>query len=151
MAANNKACLPAAVKLLAARDHSEQELRRKLLRRYDAAEIDAAVAVLKTRHYLDDTALTGRLAARYAAGGQHGLYGIKAKLREHGLPAAAIDAALAGYDAAREYEWAAALCRKRFTDAAAGDIPKAGRFLAARGFAAETITRVLRNMYDYDE
>ncbi len=149
--ASNKGCLPAAVKLLAGRDHSEQELRRKLCRRFAAAEIDAAVAVLKDRRYLDDAALTGRLAARYAADGQHGVYGIRAKLLARGLPAAAIDAALAGYDATCEYGWAAALCRKRFPAAQTGDLPKIGRFLAARGFAVETVTAVVGRVYGYDE
>jgi regulatory protein len=149
--AANKGCLPAAVKLLANRDHSERELRQKLLRRYGAAEIDDAVAVLKARHYLDDAALTCRLAARYANDGQHGVWGIRAKLLERGLPAAAIDAALAGLDAACEYEWAAALCRQRFPAAQAGELPKIGRFLAARGFAAETITALFGRLYGYDE
>jgi DNA-binding response OmpR family regulator len=54
--AANKGCLPAAVKLLANRDHSERELRQKLLRRYGAVrdvtvfadlEINAAERTVK--------------------------------------------------------------------------------------------------------
>jgi regulatory protein len=147
----NKGCLPAAVKFLAARDHSEQDLRRKLLRRYDAAETDAAIAVLKARGYLDDRALAHRLAARYVEEGQYGRRGIQARLTGRGLPADAVDAALAGYDAAGEYERAAALIRRQFRTAKANDTARAGRFLAARGFAAETITALLSRVFGYGE
>lgn len=147
----NKGCLPAAVKFLAARDHSEQELRRKLLRRYDAAEIDAAITTLKNRGYLDDSALAGRLAARYIEDGEYGRFGIRVRLTGKGLPAAAVDAALAGYDVSAEYERAAALAKRQFRAATAADIPRVGRFLAARGFAADTVTKVLARIFDYSE
>ncbi len=147
---SNRACLPAAVKLLAARDHSEQELRRKLLRCYGEEEIAAAVAVLKARGYLDDDALVGRLAAKCIEDGQHGRLGIRRRLMERGLPKAAIDAALAGYDLAADYDRAAALAARRFPDGTAADAPKVGRFLAARGFDGETVLAVLRQVYGYD-
>jgi len=148
--ASSKACLPAAVKLLAGRDHSEQELRRKLLRRYDAAEIDAAIAILKARGYLDDDALAGRLAARCIDDGQHGRHGIRRRLLERGLPKAAIDAALAGYDADADYDRAAALAARKFPEGEAADATRVGRFLAARGFDGETVLAVLRRLYGYD-
>ncbi len=149
--ATSKGCLPTAVKLLAARDHSEHDLRRKLSRRFDEADIDAAVAILKTRGYLDDAALARRQASRYIADGGHGRIGIIARLEGRGLPAEAIDAALAGYDTDGEYERAAALVKRQFPWAAVADAPKVGRFLAARGFAAETITTLLGRVFDYYE
>lgn len=148
--ASSKACLPAAVKLLAVRDHSEQELRRKLLRRYTPEEIDAAIAILKARGYLNDEALAGRLAARCIDDGQHGRLGIRRRLMERGLPKAMIDDALAGYDPAADYERAAALAARKFPEGEAADAPKVGRFLAARGFDGETVLAVLRRLYGYD-
>ncbi len=147
--APSKGCLPAAVKFLATRDHSEQELRRKLGRSYDREEIDAAVAVLKARGYLDDAALTRRLAARYIEEGQYGRLGIRARLEGRGLPPAAVDAALEEFTDTRECELAVALIGRRFPQATAADIPKAGRFLAARGFAADTITTALGRVFGY--
>jgi regulatory protein len=148
--ASSKACLPEAVKLLAIRDHSEQELRRKLLRHYGEEETDAAIAVLKARGYLNDEALAGRLAARCIDDGQHGRLGIRRRLLERGLPKAAIDAALAGYDPAADYDRAAALAARKFPEGSAADAPKVGRFLAARGFDGETVLAVLRRLYGYD-
>ncbi|MDR7865542.1 MAG: regulatory protein RecX [Sporomusaceae bacterium] len=148
--ASNKACLPAAVKLLAARDHSEQELRRKLLRRYDPEETDAAIAVLKARGYLNDAALAGRLAAKCIDDGQHGRLGIRRRLIERGLPKTLVDTALAGYDPAADYDRAATLAARKFPEGEAADAPKVGRFLAARGFDGETVLAVLRRFYGYD-
>ncbi|MDT8901375.1 regulatory protein RecX [Anaeroselena agilis] len=150
MTSPSRACLPAAVKLLAARDHSEQELRRKLLRRYGGEETDAALAVLKARGYLNDDYLAGRLAARYIEDGQHGRLGIRRRLMERGLSKTAVDAALAGYDPSGEYDRAIALAARRFPRATAADAPKVGRFLAARGFDGETVLAVLRHAYGYD-
>jgi regulatory protein len=145
-----KACLPAAVSLLAARDHSERELRRKLLRRYEAAEIDAAIAVLRARGYLNDEALTRRLAERYIEEGEHGRLGIRHRLEVRGLPSAAIDAALAGFDGNAEYDRASRLASRRFPEMSKAEAVKVGRFLASRGFSGETVMAVLRRMYGYD-
>jgi regulatory protein len=149
--APSKGCLPAAVKLLAARDHSEQDLRRKLRRSYGEAEIEEAVSVLRTRGYLDDAALARRLAARYIEEGQYGRLGIRARLGKQGLPSAAVDAALTGFSDASEYAPAAALVNRRFPRKTPADAPKAGRFLAVRGFSAETIMTVLGRIFDYRE
>ena len=151
MKASNKGCLPTAVKFLAVRDHSEQDLRRKLFRRFDAAEIDAAIAILKSRGYLDDASLAGRLAARYIEDGEYGRFGIKVRLTGKGLPADAVDAALAGYGADAEFERAAALVRRQFRAATAADVPRVGRFLAARGFSVDTIKKVLSRGFGYCE
>ncbi len=148
--ASSKACLPAAVKLLAVRDHSEGELRRKLLRRYDAAEIDAAITVLRARGYLDDDALARRMAAKYMDEGLHSRHGIRRRLLERGLPKAAVDAALAGYDSGADYDRAAALAARKFPGGEAADAARVGRFLAARGFDGETVLAVLRHLYGYD-
>jgi regulatory protein len=145
-----KACLPAAVSLLAARDHSEEELRRKLLRRYGAEEIDAAVVVLRARGYLNDAALTRRLAERYIEEGEHGRLGIRHRLERRGLPSVAIEAALAGFGGDAEYDRAAKLAGRRFPDGSKAEAVKVGRFLAGRGFSGETVMAVLRRMYDYD-
>ena len=149
--ATNKGCLPAAVKLLAARDHTEHELRVKLARRYDEAEIDAALATLRNRGYLDDAALAARLATQLLESGQYGLSGIEDRLLRRGFPAAVATAAVSALPEAEEYPRAAALARRHFPAAERDDILRAARFLASRGFAAETVLLVLENVYRFEE
>jgi len=56
-----KTALVYAVDLLARQEHSEQHLREKLERKgYGAEEIEAAIARLKERRYLDDEAACAR-------------------------------------------------------------------------------------------
>lgn len=149
--ATNKACLPTAVKLLAARDHSEHELRAKLVRRYDEAEIDAALATLRSRGYLDDAALAARLAAQLLESGQYGLRGIEDRLLRRGFPTAVVETAVSAFPESDEYPRAAALARRHFPAAGRDDIPKVARFLASRGFAAETVLLVLEKVYRFAE
>lgn len=148
--APSKACLPAAVKLLAGRDYSERELRQKLTRQgHDQAAIAAAIAVLRGRGYLDDAALTRHLVARYRADAQYGRAGIRARLLRRGLSAADIAAAMRDCGEWDEYSCALRLSMSRFPAAAADDAPRVGRFLASRGFAGETVLRVLRTQCHY--
>lgn len=149
--ATSKGCLPAAVKLLATRDHSERELRTKLARRFAAADIDTALDTLRTRGYLDDAGLAARLASQLQGTGKYGLNGIKARLNARGFPAAAIAAALAALDKADECPRALALARRQFPAPERGDAPRIGRFLAGRGFASAAIVRVLETLCGYEE
>ncbi len=159
-----------AVGWLAQREHSERELRRKLLtrlRRADAAEatraasgqlpapnpvepaeaqtkVDAVIAWLIEQGYLDERRFVeSRVHARAA---RFGSARIAHELAQHGVeldPDAAL--ALRG----SEFERARAVWQRRFGGMpVAGDVRAAARqarFLAGRGFAAEVIWRVLRS------
>jgi regulatory protein len=146
---NDRPCLQAAVKLLAARDYSEQELRQRLTAAgYPAPAVDPAIADLTRRHYLDDAALCMRLAAKYQAAAKYGVNAIAARLKQRGLPQDLIQAALAGYDRAADTTRALELVQRRFPVPHAVPAGKIGRFLAGRGFAAGTIDEVLRQVCD---
>ena len=85
----------AALGLLARRDLSEGEVRERLERReYAGPEVEEAVARLRDRGYLDDSALAKALAAGRAAGRLHGPNRVAAYLRKRLLPPDLIRAAI---------------------------------------------------------
>jgi len=154
-----------ALQLLAQRDQSRLELRRKLLRRLqrDAAkaasadpgerdegavaevgaeaEVDALLDWLAANSFLSDTRFVeSRVHARAP---RFGNLRIKSELARHGVAAPAdVIAELAETELAR----AAAVCERRFREVAEGAAERAvqARFLAGRGFTPEVIHRVLR-------
>ncbi len=157
-----------ALQLLAQRDQSRVELRRKL-RRYAAAsraaegdsgspadsevepadresehaEVEAVLDWLEAQRYLSaERFVESRIHARET---RFGSLRIKAELAQHGLslsPEAAHT--LAETEAAR----AAAVRARRFSELPkdAAERAKQSRFLAARGFSPEAIHRLMRQL-----
>ena len=146
-----------ALQLLAQREHSRVELRRKLLPHAFAEDEAAAVerdpgdaAALRVEALLDwleahkylsqERFVEARVHARSA---RFGNLRIRGELEQHAL-ALPPEAAQALKDS--ELERARQVCARRF--AAAGTTPderaNQARFLAGRGFSAEVIWRVLR-------
>lgn len=141
----------AAVKLLARREHTQSELRRKLAQRgYPEALIEAAITDLRQARLQSDTRFAEQFVSEKAAHG-NGPVKIRASLRERGLPEVEIEAAFA----AAEADWialAAAAREKRFGPALPGDFEeraRQARFLQQRGFAMEQIRAALKG--DVDE
>lgn len=136
--------------LLARREHSAVELRRKLAAKGHApAEAGAAVEQLRDRHYQDDGRFGASLARRRAAQG-YGPRRIQAELKSHGLADAAIRATMA----ALEVDWAALasdqLRRRHDRRAATGATERVARaaFLLRRGFDPATVRAVTRAEVD---
>lgn len=136
--------------LLARREHSALELRRKLAAKGHApAEAGAAVEQLRERHYQDDGRFAASLARRRTAQG-YGPRRIQAELKSHGLADAAIRAAMA----ALEVDWAALasdqLRRRHGRGAATDPAERAARaaFLLRRGFDPATVRAVTRAEVD---
>jgi regulatory protein len=159
-----------AIALLAQREHSAPELRRKLLRwaraelanpvnpavgaaraadphadvdvAAQAAErVDALVDWLREHDYLsEERFVESRVHARSA---RYGNLRIRQELAQHGLAMPA-NTAQALRDS--ELERAAQVWRRKFGAAPATPAERArqGRFLAVRGFSGEVIARVLR-------
>jgi regulatory protein len=134
-----------ALGLLARREHSRAELRRKLA----APELDPDVL----GDLLDRLAAAGlqsdlRYAEAFVRGRVergHGPVRIRQELRRRGVAADLADAALAGADV-DWHERLAAVHRKRFGTAPPADrreLARRARFLAQRGFAAEPIRELL--------
>ena len=135
----------AAVRLLARREHSRRELRRKLLHRgHSGQAVDATLDRVAADGYQSDARFAESFVRVRVARGQ-GVVKIRAGLRERGIDDG-LAASLLDLGDARWRGLAAAALRKRF-----GDEPVAGRaewarrarFLAGRGFSAEIARRAL--------
>ena len=156
-----------ALQLLAQRDQSRLELRRKLLRHARAAAAEAAQAddsapegeaapdaEAEVETLLDwlqangclstDRFVESRVHAREA---RFGNLRIRGELAQHGVVAPAeVTRALAESELAR----AAAVRERRFAlaPADAGERAVQCRFLAQRGFTSEVIHRLMRQLHD---
>ncbi len=141
-----------ALRLLARRDYARQELSRKLAPHAESAQQLAAL--------LDDLAAGSLLSdQRYAAtrissrGARVGDARLAYELRGKGVAEEVVSAALAGVE--DELTRARRVWQRKFAGAplAAGDAAeraRQARFLAGRGFSADTIRRVLRGYLDDD-
>ncbi len=86
-----KTALVYAVDLLARQEHSERHLREKLERKgYAAEEIDAALARLKERRYLDDEAACARQFEHFYTDSHKSVRQICMKLQQRGFSRALI-------------------------------------------------------------
>jgi regulatory protein len=137
-----------AMKLLARRDHSCAELEQKLSRLGDSVEVAAVIARLKESGLLSDL----RYAESYVRshGARQGAARMRHALRGKGVAAEVADACIAGADLPDEMERARAIWQRKF-----GELPadakawaQQARFLQGRGFAAETIRRLLKETKD---
>ncbi len=128
-----------ALTLLTRREHSRQELARKLQQRGVARdEADAVIAKLADAGWQDEARFAESLL-RSRAGSGHGPAYVRAELAMHGLDEALVAATLDGF----EGDWldiARDLLRRRHPQALMGDRDaqrKALDFLLRRGFSME--------------
>jgi regulatory protein len=131
-----------AERILAARDHGCEELRRKLLKRgFDADEVAAVLEDLTREGYLDD-ARYAREFARQTLDKGHGSAYVRAKLASRGFRTT--DRIVSAADEAASLR--AFLERRRLRPGAltaAAERAKILRFLRGRGYSAEAIQRAL--------
>lgn len=135
-----------ALALLVRREHSRQELSRKLLARgLEATEVQAAVEQLAEAGWQDDARFAEGLVRQRAAGG-YGPYHIRSELGTHGLDPALVEAAMDSF----EGDWAANardLAQRRHGEDFAADPArrrKAADLLVRRGFPGDVVRRVTR-------
>jgi len=149
-----------AIALLAQREHSAVELRRKLLRlarERDAqsgtaadagpasdpvAEVELLLVWLQAQGYLNESRFVeSRVHARAS---RHGNLRIRQELAQHGL---ALDAAQAEALKSSEFDRAKAIWQRKFGSPAEDAAGRARqmRFLAGRGFSADVIRRLVRD------
>lgn len=134
-----------ALRLLARREHSAQELRQKLLLREHPAElIDAAIRELAEQNLLSDARFAEAFVRSRGTRG-YGPQRIRAELRQRGVdPTVAEDSLRSS-----EEDWQAralAQYRKRFGTQPPRDVAersKRYRFLMNRGFTTDQVRRVL--------
>jgi regulatory protein len=135
-----------AIRLLATREHSRVELRRKLLARGgEAAVVEAVLDGLAQRRLQSDERYAEHYVVQRAARG-YGPARIRAELRERGID----DATIADWVDERDPVWkerVAEVARKRFGAAGPADFrdrARRARFLEYRGFGAELEPRPRR-------
>ena len=131
-----------ALRLLARREHSDRELRRKLAERgVSDADAGAALAALKARNWQSDERFAQSLVRRRLEAG-YGPNVIAFELAQHGIGRADAAALLAEYDwseRARE----ALRRRARAGKADPAERRKLAAFLERRGFPATAIRAAL--------
>ena len=136
-----------ALRWLSQREHSRQELRAKLLRLAidEPADVEALLDQLAAQGHLSDARFVeSRVHARHARFGNRR---IELELRQHGL---APDPELRQQLRATEMPRALEVWRKKFGHQAADAAGRARqmRFLAARGFSAEVVHKIVSGEHD---
>ncbi|WES67262.1 recombination regulator RecX [Superficieibacter sp. HKU1] len=152
--------LDRAIRILAMRDHSEQELRRKLaapvvtkqgIEAQDAApeDFDRVIAWCIENHYLDDSRFVQQFIASRSRKG-YGPARIRQELNQKGIPREVGEKAMRECD----IEWAA-LAKEQAVRKYGEPLPvefaqkvKIQRFLLYRGYLMEDIQDIWRNFSD---
>lgn len=138
-----------ALRSLARREHTRAELRRKLAPHEETeGQLDALLDALQAQGFLSDERAAASLVHRRAA--RLGTQRLRQELQAKGLDASTVDAALEGLGGT-ELERARVLWERKFGGAPAPDAAGRARqirFLLARGFAADTVRRVVRGVED---
>lgn len=150
--------LDRAIRILAMRDHSEKELRRKLVQPvagkngWEAPEaapedIERVVQWCHESRYLDDARFTRQFIASRCRKG-YGPARIRLELGQKGISRADVDAAMAGCD----IDWgqcARELARRKFGEllpTTFAERSKVQRFLLNRGHLTEDIQNIWKNI-----
>lgn len=146
-----KSALQKATDLLASQEQSSTVLRKKLLaRKYNAAEIDEAIAKLKKYNYLDDAEACQRQFENFYAEGKLSLRQIVIKLIQRGFDKDFIEQLIPDDSEEHERLTAEKLLTKKFSGVKKFDRIKAWQFLAARGFDGEIISSAVENFLQED-
>jgi regulatory protein len=136
------------LRLLARRDHSREELRRKLDRRgHDQQTIEAALRRITELGHVDDQAFARSYVRRRAS--VRGPLAIAAELAARGIDRGASEAALAGFDPSEQLSSATRLAERacaREPDAMSYQemLAKVGTRLLRRGFPARIVQAACR-------
>ena len=137
-----------ALRSLARREHTRSELRRKLAPHEETeGQLDALLDALQAQGFLSDERAAASLVHRRAA--RLGTLRLREELQAKGLDASTVDAALEGLGGT-ELERARVLWERKFGAPAPDAAGRARqvRFLLARGFASDTVRRVVRGVED---
>ena len=137
-----------ALRSLARREHTRSELRRKLAPHEETeGQLDALLDALQAQGFLSDERAAASLVHRRAA--RLGTQRLRQELQAKGLGASTVDAALEGLGGT-ELERARVLWERKFGAPASDASGRARqmRFLLARGFASDTVRRVVRGVED---
>jgi regulatory protein len=142
----------AAVRLLSRREHSTEELKRKLIARgYPEGSIATVLDKLGKKKWVSDERFAANYVHHHARRGQ-GPVRIRAQLRQQGITDAQIQQEIGG-----EEDWnglAAEVRRRKFgaeLPRSAAERAKQARFLQYRGFNSDQIRAALKFDPDVDD
>lgn len=135
-----------ALRLLARREHSREELRRKLAAD-DTMQVEALLDELQQAGWLSEQRLAEQMVG--AARDRYGPRRVLQRLREKGVSGEALEQAAAGLKA-QEFDSARSLWRKRFgrPPATLQEKARQARFLTGRGFSPAVIQQLLGHPED---
>lgn len=132
--------------ILSRREHSEWELKHKLmLRNFSEEEISNAIEKAKSSQWLGQPEEAAQQLADQLHRKNKGIEFINSTLAEKGLPSVSRDEAL-------ELEKAEALVKTKysgFSEYTRDEKIKVARFLTSRGFDSSTIRKVLKNEEEF--
>ena len=141
--------LDAALRLLTYRPRAEAELRRRLLRRFPAQEVEHVIRTLKSQGHLDDAAFARFWRENRERFRPRSARVIRGELRRLGVASDTIDEALEGLD---EEENALRAGRKLFRRLLPTDYPAFEKKLVAhlcrRGFGFGLARQVALRLWD---
>lgn len=132
-----------AVGLLSRREHSRTELRRKLSPHCEEpAELEALLDELERNDWLSQERFAESLVHRRAA--RYGMRRVMQELQQHELPEDTLEE-MAGKLRSNELDRAREVWKKRFGVAPsdAKEYARQLRYMAARGFTADSVRRIL--------
>ncbi len=134
----------AGIRLLAIREHTRAELRRKLLRKHEAPDVEKALTALAEQGLQSDERYT-ELYIGFRRNKGYGPLRIRAELKEKGADAALIDKYLDQNDD-NWYQLLKQVSEKKYAGQAPvsqRDLASRGRFLSYRGFPTHLISTYL--------
>ena len=136
-----------ALRYLSQREHSRQELERKLARfADDPGAIAQALDALQAKGFISEARVVESVLHQRAS--RFGALRLRQELQHKGIAPEAIAQAVASVKDT-ELDRAAALWRRRFEPPAdAKDRARQTRFLLARGFSGAVVARVLKGESD---
>ena len=132
-----------ALRYLSQREHSRSELERKLAKHaQEQAQVARVLDELEARGFIDHQRVADSVVNRRSS--KLGALRIRQELQAKGLDSELVQAAMAGLRVS-ELERARSVWQRKFDGPPqdASERAKQARFLAARGFGADVIARVL--------
>ena len=149
----NKTALMKATDLLAMSEQSTNSLRQKLLaRKYDAAEVDAAIEKLQKYNYLNDEEFCRRQFEILYSAEKLSVRQICVKLIQRGFDSEFVKNLIPADTYKHEFNAATTALEKKFTPQTFDNAKDAYKFknklwqhLASKGFGSEIISSVIEN------
>jgi regulatory protein len=140
-----------ALELLARREHTAEEIARKLEHRnFDPQIISECVVKLKDTNSIDETRFAEYYIASRLRKSPRGRVAIRAELLQRGVDRNTADAAISSYEAENPNAFEESL--RRAAEKAVRDAPsreKLAQRLARRGFSAAEVARAMEKLGPY--